>query len=54
MKKIEIRNKEIQKICSAKNKEIRNKEIQKEIRPCMLEFFKKLIICAARLSDTLE
>ena len=27
MKKIEIRNKEIQKICSAKNKEIGNKEI---------------------------
>ena len=28
--------------------------VQDVIRPCRLEFFKKLIICAARLLDTLE
>ena len=28
--------------------------VQDVIRPCRLEFFKKIIICAARLLDTLE
>ena len=28
--------------------------VQEVIRPCRLEIFKKLIICAARLLDTLE